>query len=223
MAVFNQAIKMNGNAKNKELTKRKLIQAVGEVLKEEGYTGLGVNRIARQAGVSKKLIYRYFGTLDYLIESYIAENDYWLKFSIKLQDAIDGNVPEDLRHFIATVLDDQFDYFLSEREMQRLILWEISASSPLMRSIHNVRESTGQVLLEMTDGHFRSLAVNFRAVAALLVGGIYYTVLHIQSNGGKFCDLDLSDAQGQAEIRKAIRQIVGWAFQEEQSQPKPIL
>jgi AcrR family transcriptional regulator len=47
--------------KNKELTKRKLIDAVGEVFPKEGHTGLGVNKVAKQAGVTKKLIYDYFG------------------------------------------------------------------------------------------------------------------------------------------------------------------
>ena len=51
---------MNDSPKNKELTKRKLFAAVGEILKSEGYNGLGVNRVAKQAGVNKKLIYRYF-------------------------------------------------------------------------------------------------------------------------------------------------------------------
>ncbi|NNU34415.1 TetR/AcrR family transcriptional regulator [Mucilaginibacter sp. S1162] len=44
---------MIDDIKNKELTKRKLVEAVGQVLKSEGYDGLGVNRIAKQAGVSK--------------------------------------------------------------------------------------------------------------------------------------------------------------------------
>ena len=62
--------------KDKELTKRKLINAVGEIIRTEGYTGLGVNKIARQAQVNKKLIYRYFMTVDRLIEEYVLEKDY---------------------------------------------------------------------------------------------------------------------------------------------------
>ena len=38
--------------------------------------------------------------------------------------------------------------------MQRLILWELTANSPLMKSIHNARESMGQKLFETTDEHF---------------------------------------------------------------------
>ena len=203
----------NINIKNKELTKRKLVIAVGEILKSEGYKGLGVNRIAKQAGVNKKLIYRYFGGINYLIETYVIENDYWLTFSKKLIERVEQGSPSTTQTFIADVLKNQFSYFLNEKEMQRLILWEISTNSPLMKSIHNAREAAGQGLLEMTEGHFKNNNVNFRAIAALLVGCIYYIVLHMQANGGQFCDLDISTENAQKEVMRAIDQIVGWAFE----------
>jgi AcrR family transcriptional regulator len=205
---------MNGDPKNKELTKRKLIAAVGEILKSDGYKSLGVNRVAKQAGVNKKLIYRYFGNLNYLIESYVVENDYWMAFSNKLNDILSQTEFSDTKELITGLLQKQFSYFLTEREMQRLILWEISANSDLMRSIHNARESQGQKILQLTDASFEGTNVNFRAIAALLVGGIYYTILHTNSNGGMFCDIDIKSETGQKGILKAIEQIVGWAYQE---------
>jgi hypothetical protein len=36
----------------------------------------------------------------------------------------------------------------------------------------------GQKFLEMTDAHFNESKVNFRPIAAFLVGKIYYTILH---------------------------------------------
>ena len=38
------------NEKDKERTKRKLIDAVGQIFKTYGYSELGVNRVARTAG-----------------------------------------------------------------------------------------------------------------------------------------------------------------------------
>lgn len=200
--------------KNKELTMRKLINAVGEILKSDGYNGLGVNKIAKQAGVSKKLIYRYFGNVDYLIESYVVENDYWLAFAKKVQAEVESNEQFDIKTLVTEILKNQFSFFLKERDMQRLILWEISSDSDLMKSIHNARESNGQKLFEQTDSHFSEGKVNFRALAAILVGGIYYTILHTRYNGGIFCDVDMNTEKGQQEIMTAIEQIIGWAFKE---------
>jgi len=72
----------------------------------------------------------------------------------------------------------------------------------------------GQKLLATTDEHFSGTKVNFRAIGALLVGGIYYSVLHTLHNGGTFSDLDLTSNEGQKQIVIAIEQIVGWAYDE---------
>ncbi len=118
------------------------------------------------------------------------------------------------QQLIIEILQNQFKFFASQKEMQRLILWELSINSPLMRSIHNTRESLGQEFLEMTDSHFADGKVNFRAVAALLVGGIYYTILHTVYNGGTFAGIDLNTQNGKEEILTAISHIVNWAYKE---------
>jgi len=200
--------------KDKELTKQKLIRAVGEVVKKEGFQNLKISKIAKYAQVDRKLIYRYFGSLNYLVEAYILENDYWMVFSDKMKEMLADKHFSSSEQLITEVLQNQFKYFASQKETQRLILWELSVNSPLMRSIHNIRENLGQEFLEMSDDHFKQGAVNFRAVAALLVGGIYYTVLHTVYNGGTFAGIDLDTQKGKDEISKALGQIVHWAYQQ---------
>jgi DNA-binding transcriptional regulator YbjK len=201
--------------KDKENTKRKLIWAVGEIIKTEGFNALkSASKIARKAEVDRKLITRYFGGINQLIEAYVVENDYWLLFTERINDLLISNNYPGSRELVTSVLQNQFTYFSSDKDMQRLILWELTANSPLMKSIHNARESMGQKLLGLTDEHFNGSKVNFRAISALLVGGIYYTILHTINNGGKFTDMDLTSALGQEQIVTAIEQIVGWAYQE---------
>ena len=200
--------------KDKENTKRKLIQAVGEVIIAEGFHNLKISKISSKANVDRKLIYRYFGSLNYLIEAYILENDYWMVFADNMkQMLVDKQFPGS-EELITEILQNQFKYFASQKEMQRLILWELSVGSPLMRSIHNTRETLGEEFLNMSDRHFQDSKVNFRAIAALLVGGIYYTVLHTVYNGGTFVGMDLNTQNGKEDLLKAIGQIVHWAYQE---------
>jgi hypothetical protein len=72
----------------------------------------------------------------------------------------------------------------------------------------------GQEFLELADPHFADGKVNFRAIAALLVGGIYYTILHTVNNGGTFAGIDLNTETGKENILKAIGQIVDWAYKQ---------
>jgi AcrR family transcriptional regulator len=198
--------------KNKELTKRKLIDAIGEISKSQGLKGLKISKVSRHAGVDRKLIYRYFGNLNNLIEAYIIENDYWMLFADHLKKTLREGDRTGSQAFITTVLQEQFRFFLEKKEMQLLILMELSEKNPLMQSIHNARESLGQDFFEITDEHFASTTVNFRAVAALLVGGIYYIILHTRHNGYKFSDIDLRSEEGINAILETIANVIDWSF-----------
>lgn len=45
-------------------TEKRLLEAVSKIIEEEGFTQIGINRIAKKAQCDKVLIYRYFGGLD---------------------------------------------------------------------------------------------------------------------------------------------------------------
>lgn len=94
----------DGEFRNKERTKLKLIDAVGEIIRTQGYIKLGVNNIATTAGVSKKLIYRYFETADKLIETYVRSRDYWMGFEHQVEELVDQHRSDHGRQLIKTVL-----------------------------------------------------------------------------------------------------------------------
>ena len=68
--------------KDRETTEKRLLTAVGEIVEESGLESLGINAVAQRAGVSKMLIYRYFGSLEDLIAQYIIQRDKELMFKI---------------------------------------------------------------------------------------------------------------------------------------------
>lgn len=59
--------------RDKEETKARILAAVGKLLAESGFRSLGVNAIAREAGVDKVLIYRYFEGLPSLLRCFAQE------------------------------------------------------------------------------------------------------------------------------------------------------
>ncbi|WP_316746671.1 TetR/AcrR family transcriptional regulator [Pedobacter gandavensis] len=200
--------------KSRLLTERKLIDAVGAIIKAKGYRALGVNEIAREAKVTKKLIYRYFENVDRLIETYVIEKDYWLTYKKSISSDIEGiNKKSVLIDTISSLLEKQFEYFWNEEEMQKIILWELSERTVLLESMCKVRAEQGDVLLEMSDPYFKNSPVSLRGVSALLVSGIYYMVLHAKKNDSTICGLDIRSEEGRAEVHKSIRHIVEWAFQ----------
>ena len=191
---------------------QRLITAVGQILKEKGYTGLGVNKIAVQAGVSKELIYRYFDSFNNLLKAYISGKDYWQPLLTELSTAVVEKPPDILQLFV-TLLQDQFRFFYEEKEMQKFILWQISEFNTLMRGISQDRESEGAKLLALTDEHFRNSGINFRPIVALLLGGIYYVVLHGENNRSTVAGIDANQEKDRQDILVAIEQILTWAWE----------
>jgi len=200
-----------GRRRNKEETIRKLIAAVGNILAEHGHTGIGVNKVALESGVSKPMIYQYFGGLNNLLKAYIQKKDYWLPYFETLELA-DNPTSEELKHLFIKILQDQFRYFYSEKEMQKLILWQASEYNALIRKISETREKEGVRLLEMPDDHFRNSGVSLKAVVALLVGGIYFMILQNTAGNGPVAGIDISDDKDAAIVLRTIEQIVQWAW-----------
>ena len=66
--------KNNNTERDRDVTEQRMLKAVGEMIRRDGFEKLGVNAVAAHCGVSKILIYRYFGSLDGLLAAYIRQH-----------------------------------------------------------------------------------------------------------------------------------------------------
>lgn len=64
-------------SKNRALTEQRILTAINQLLAAEGYKALGINRVAKQAGIDKVLIYRYFGGLEGALKAWAETEDFW--------------------------------------------------------------------------------------------------------------------------------------------------
>ena len=204
------------NRRNKENTKQKLINAVGKVIQEKGYSGLKIAKIAAAAQVDKKLIYAYFGGVSNLIETYIKRKDYWsTMFGDHVELFLKDN-PTLGKEQVIEILGSLFEQFYDSRELQKLILWEISECTPTLRELANKREVIGHELFKLTDADFTGTDIDLRAIIALQIAGIYYLTLHAKTNGRTFCEIDINDKCGKERIQKAIQYLINQCYKEAQ-------
>jgi len=202
-----------GEFRDKERTKMKLLQAVGEIIRTEGYTALGVNKISHKAGVNKKLIYRYFDNVDSLIEKYVREKDYWASLfdNTGIAEIDLSNIGH---HTFSDLLDKQLDTLYDSEELKNILLWEISENNALIRELAGVRENRASELLKLSDSFFDKTSIDLRALTALQTAGIYYLILHARHSGDAFCEIDMNTEEGKNRIKQIITQINTWAFKE---------
>ena len=205
---------VSDHVKNKTETMQRLIDAVGRIIKNKGYKGLGLNAIAKEAEVSKILIHRYFGSVDQLVEAYVLKNDYWISKAGEVKIETSGKTDrESLKEVTIKLLRGHFQYFNTHEEMRSIILWEITERTMLLNSICLVREDIGNLLLEKAEPLFTDGKKNIKAITAILVSGIYYMILHAKKNQSTICGIDVNSKIGEQEILDAIDQIVDWTFE----------
>ena len=191
--------------RDKQITSRRLISAVGSLLAKKGFKGIGVNAVAREAGVDKVLIYRYFGGLEGLIAAFGKEGDFWPS-ALELAGG-------DLQKFSQMPLDERLSIFASnfidslrKRPLtQAIMAWEIIEPNGLTEKLERIRE---QSIIEFFQMFFMKdqLQIDLQAMVMLIGAAISYLVIrskHIDLFGG----LDLGSDQGWKRIEKAIETI----------------
>jgi len=198
----------NGAKNSKERSMQKLIEAVGTIIRTQGYTGLNALNIGKTAGVNRGLINLYFGSLDNLVEVYVRGKDYWVAAAGNAGELMEEKRDQHTREILESLLVNQLNYFYKEDEMQKIVLWQLSQRSKIMYEVAEEREKLGEAFFNLADPYFENTDVDLRAVAGLLVGGIYYMVLHAKANDSLFCQIDVNSENGLERIKKAISAIL---------------
>lgn len=199
--------------RNKQLTKRLLLEATGEILREHGISGLNISRIAQHAGRSTRMIYDYYGTLDGLLSAFLKENDHWLSYEKDLDRFLEIHKADSGFELGPLMLKAQFHRFSEDELLQKIRLMELNQkNNPVLKDISRLREKLGEKIFSLSEQHFRNSGVNYRAIVAILVGGLDFMILHSKASHTTFCGINVENLNDQHEILKCIDQITRWAF-----------
>ncbi|SOB57847.1 TetR family transcriptional regulator [Pseudodesulfovibrio profundus] len=192
--------------RNKEQTKEKLIQSVGEVLAEVGFQKLGVNVVARKANVDKKLIYRYFGGLEGLVATYGNTIDFWPS----AQELIGGD-SSTLRSMEPYVLVSLFFKRYLRAILRRpltleILAWEAIERNRLTMALEDIRAKTALEFFELMEED-PPQGVDLTALVLLMAGAINFLAVRSRihsSLGG----VDLQSEEGWERIENTIDQLM---------------
>jgi len=183
--------------RDRELTEKKLINALGELIEEKGFEKVGVNAVAERAGVSKMLIYRYFKSLDGLIHEYIKRHDFWINVSSELPP-----FPE-LKDYLKSMFREEIAQFRDNITLKRLRRWELSSRLPVVVSIREKREAKGQQLIDMVSKLSGMPKKELAGISSLINAGITYLVL-LEDNCHIYNGINIQTDEGWEQIAQGI-------------------
>jgi len=200
--------------RNRSQYEQKLILGVHQILLSRGFQAVGINAVAKQAGLNKVLIYRYFGGLDGLLAAYAEKMDPFPKIVYLTEQLIkerDLSAPEQIA---AAILESMIDELLGNRHFMEMLKWELSEQGPLTEAIAKSRETNG-LLLSSLFARFlpEDHDVDIPAVTALLTGGIFYLFMRA-GTVDVFNGIPIGTREGKERLIKAGQSIIFSLFKE---------
>jgi AcrR family transcriptional regulator len=197
--------------KDRGSTEKKLKDAIERVLLSNGYKALGVNRIAKEAGVSKILIYRYFGNLEGLIKSYVEEKNYWIKLDKNQSLNLQNMSFKELETISANLFIGQLKELRENPAMLEIIRWQLMEKNPVVDDICKIIEARGVNTMKMFQKYLPEIELDIPVLIALLLGGIYEMALRSR-NEEIFNTIDLQKEESWERIENAIIQFFSLVF-----------
>jgi len=157
-----------GPKRNREATETRIRDAVGRLLARDGFGSLGVSAVAREAGVDKVLIYRYFGGLPQLLKAFGEQSDVWPTL-----EQFAGGDPAELKELatdrrLLRVLKN-YGRELRERPVTLEILaWELMERNELTEVLNERRVAVSDEMVEVLGPTESDPDADLQAIYALL-------------------------------------------------------
>ena len=193
-------------ARDRGATEARILAAVGEVLARDGFGAIGINTIAKQAEVDKVLIYRYFGGLAELLQTWGRSGRFWPSI-----DELLGPRP---KAFLALPAAERYarfmEHFIDGLRARPLTL-EILAAEVLERNeltaiLETEREAWGEQAARLLGAKEFAARPELQGLTILLISGVQYLLVRsrrIRIFGG----IDIQSDAGWATLKASVRRM----------------
>jgi AcrR family transcriptional regulator len=192
-----------GAARDREATERRILDAAGRVIARDGFRGLGVNAVAREAGVDKVLIYRYFGGIEALLDT-------WGREVLGVAEPVPHPATPTTSaadRAAASLIGFARAARLNPQALE-VMRWELVEDNALTRRLAGLRESAGMANLSRIGlDEEQARAVDLPALAAVLSAGLLHIALRART-APRWLGIPIRTKQGWARLEQAAVTLV---------------
>jgi len=187
--------------KDRTATEKKLLETIGKMIAEKGFEKIGINAVSAQSGVSKILIYRYFGSVEGLMAAYIRQHDFWINFPFQILKR------EELADFLKNMFRQQMEHLYNDPILKRLSRWELSSKNAMIDELCRQREQTGLRLIETVSKLANRSQKEVAALATIISASVTYLVM-LEDFCSEYNGIPLNKKDGWDQICNGIDLII---------------
>jgi len=187
--------------RNRSDTVQRVVEALEAVIIERGWEGVGINYVAQKANVSKVLIYRYFGSLDGLLDFYVREGNLFPTLSPEFLLQIHPERKSDLSRIWYRQVIQLYRSFRSSRIASEILgatFVEKNATADL------ISKAVDEEMVRLVNQLSFVVGADTKAVSAVILGGMSYMTILAQQNR-PIMGLDLREEANWKRIEDAVK------------------
>lgn len=193
---------------SREKTEKRIIDAVAHLLATKGFEAVGINAIAREAGVDKVLIYRYFENLPTLMKTFAQQEDFRPSMEQMLGIDIDKIPETDPTELLINVFTNHLKELRKRPVTQAIMCWMFSQRNELTDAISEIFEEQGVSLLKVAPDELKAVpGVDVPAALSLIHAGISLLILRSKT-AESFGGIDLQSEAGWKRLENGIQTLV---------------
>ncbi len=194
--------------RDRAATERRLLETIGQMVAEDGFEKIGINAIAAQSGVSKILIYRYFGSVEGLMAAYIRQNDFWINLPLEVPEK------EQLPAFLKGLFLKEIEQLRDNPTLKRLYRWELSSNNDMIIKLREQREKIGMNLVEQVSRVSGYPQHEIASMATIISSSIIYLVM-LEDFCSVYNGIEINTLTGWEQIYAGIEVLIDKVFSNE--------
>lgn len=167
-------------------------------IKKKGFSLALVTDIVKRAKIEPIVFYNRYKNLDEFYDEFVKNYDYWLSDIIR--DSVDDMSTEE---GFSNIIEKLLNNLLNDEIMTELLRWEIAEGNHITERTARLRELHAIEMTNAYNARNGQQEVDAGALTALLVGGIYYMILH--RGRSTMAGIDLDRTEGKRRVIEAIR------------------
>lgn len=189
--------------RDRQQTEQRLIDAVHELITNEGFDQVRINRLAQQAKVNKILIYRYFGGLNGLIDAYYAKYMPVSNDPLFDRSQLDSLSAEAFLQLSCTYLLNEFRSLRANPPVQQILKNDLLAHQP--GTVTHFVAGKEQQIQPLVDRMAQLVhSAHGRPILAILVSAMT-TLTFLAEDKRTLMGIYLGDEQGWSQIEEAVQ------------------
>jgi AcrR family transcriptional regulator len=167
-------------------TEQRILEAVATILLEQGYSAVGINAIARQAGCDKVLIYRYFGGFDELLLAFAETTALWWEVDEIIRETASECATIALPNYLHELLGRYVTALEARPLTLEIMAWEMSAQNNLTLKLARTRAERGMELVKRIRAYYQQPNIDIGGILGVFGASINYLVIRTRKQSQQY-------------------------------------